>query len=241
MPDLDIAALVLPAAEIGGDFVGYFPRGADPEAGVQRQLGIAVGDISGKGLGAALLLSGAVVALNTVAAANAAPAHVVQALHEAIQPYTSRSRMNIAFCYGLLVQQSAGWALRAVGAGAVAPLVRRISGEVTWLETAGFPIGTFGASQYREVNIALMPGELLIFMSDGIVEAMNAERELFGFDRLAETVAELSPDLDAHEVLAAVVGAVRRHSLDTEQQDDITLVVVRVLAGAATQLGSSLL
>ena len=50
MPDLDIAALVLPASEIGGDFVGYFPRGADPQASVQRQLGIAVGDISGKGL-----------------------------------------------------------------------------------------------------------------------------------------------------------------------------------------------
>lgn len=109
MPDLDLAAYVLPAADIGGDFVGYFPSGAEPEAGVRRQISIAIGDISGKGLGAALLLSGAVVALNTVATPDAAPAQVAAALHNAMRPYTSRSRMNIAFCYALLAQHAGGW------------------------------------------------------------------------------------------------------------------------------------
>jgi phosphoserine phosphatase RsbU/P len=234
MPDLDIAALVLPAAEIGGDFVGYFPLGADPEAARQRQLGIALGDISGKGLGAALLLSGAVVALNTVAVDGAAPAQVTAALHEAMLPYTSRSRMTIAFCYTLLAQHAHGWSLRATGAGTIAPMLRRATGEISWLETAGFPLGPFIGAGYHEAQTELVPGDLLLLLSDGIVEAMNQDREMFGFDRLARAIAAGASGLDAHSVLASVAEAVRRHCGPTAPQDDITLVVVRVLAGSAT-------
>jgi serine phosphatase RsbU (regulator of sigma subunit) len=234
MPDLDIAALVLPASEIGGDFVGYFPRGADPEASVQRQLGVAVGDISGKGLGAALLLSGTVVALNTVAAGGAAPTHVADALHTAMLPYTSRSRMTIAFCYTLLTQQGNGWWLRSTGAGAIPPLLRRADGEIIWLETIGFPLGAFTGAHYNEIELALAPGDMLLMLSDGIVEAMNHRRERFGFDRLAHTLAEIGPEADAHRALMAVVEAMRRHCGSIEPQDDITLVVIRVLAGSGS-------
>jgi tetratricopeptide (TPR) repeat protein len=232
MPDLDIAALVLPASEIGGDFVGYFPRGADPAASVQRQLGVAVGDISGKGLSAALLLSGTVVALNTVAAGGAAPTRVADALHTAMLPYTSRSRMTIAFCYTLLTQQKNGWWLRSTGAGAIPPLLRRANGEIIWLETIGFPLGAFAGAHYNEIETVLVPGDLLLMLSDGIVEAMNRQREMFGFERLAHTLANIGPDADAHRALIRVVEAVRQHCGTIEPQDDITLVVVRVLAGA---------
>jgi serine phosphatase RsbU (regulator of sigma subunit) len=232
MPDLDIAALVLPAAEIGGDFVGYFPRGADPEASVQRQLGVAVGDISGKGLGAALLLSGTVVALNTVAAGGAAPTHVADALHSAMLPYTSRSRMTIAFCYSLLTQRERDWWLRSTGAGAIPPLLRRADGEIAWLETIGFPLGAFDGARYNEIATVLAPGDMLLMLSDGIVEAMNDQREMFGFERLAQTLGDIGSEADAHRALMAVVEAVRRHCGIVEPQDDITLVVVRVLAGA---------
>jgi tetratricopeptide (TPR) repeat protein len=233
MPDLDIAALVAPASEIGGDFVGYFPHGADPDAAARRQLGVAVGDISGKGLGAALLLSGAVVALNTVAANGAAPTRVADALHAAMLPYTSRSRMTIAFCYSLLAQQEDGWSLRSTGAGAIPPLLRRASGEIVWLETTGFPLGVFGGARYNELETALAPDDMLLMLSDGIVEAMNHRREMFGFDRLARTLADIGPGADAHDVLTTVVEAVRRHCGPIEPQDDMTLVVVRVLAGSA--------
>jgi serine phosphatase RsbU (regulator of sigma subunit) len=233
MPDLDIAALVLPASEIGGDFVGYFPRGADPQASVQRQLGIAVGDISGKGLGAALLLSGTVVALNTVAAGGALPSRVADALHTAMLPYTSRSRMTIAFCYTLLTQQENAWLLRSTGAGAIPPLLRRANGEIIWLETIGFPLGAFDGARYNELETVLAPGDMLLMLSDGIVEAMNSEREMFGFDRLAQTLGAVAPDADAHRALSTVIEVVRRHCGTVESQDDITLVVVRVLAGAS--------
>jgi hypothetical protein len=233
MPDLDIAACVLPAAEVGGDFVGYFPSGAAPETDARRQLGIAVGDISGKGLGAALLLSGTVVALNTVAVPDAAPAQVAAALHAAMRPYTSRSRMNIAFCYTLLSQRAGGWSLRTIGAGAIPPLVRRTSGEVFWLDTAGFPLGTLAADRYRETSAQLAPGDILLLLSDGVIESMNAARELFGFDRTAEVLADTGAARDAHGTLMALIEAVRRHTGALDQHDDITIVVVRVLAGTA--------
>jgi serine phosphatase RsbU (regulator of sigma subunit) len=233
MPDLDIAALVAPASEIGGDFVGYFPHGADPDAAARRQLGVAVGDISGKGLGAALLLSGAVVALNTVAAGGAPPTRVAEALHAAMLPYTSRSRMTIAFCYSLLTQQGGGWSLRSTGAGAIPPLLRRADGQIAWLETVGFPLGVFGRSSYNQIETSLIPGDMLLMLSDGIVEAMDRNREMFGFERLAGTLAEIEPDADAHRALTAILEAVRRHCGAIEPQDDVTLVVVRVLAGSA--------
>lgn len=233
MPDLDIAACVLPAVEVGGDFVAYFPQGAMPEAGVQRQIGIAVGDISGKGLGAALLLSGTVVALSTVAANGAPPAKVAEALHNSMRPYTSRSQMNIAFCYAMLDQRQTGWSLRTVSAGAIPPLIRRANREIHWMETAGFPLGALATQQYYEATTELNPGDVMLLLSDGIVEAMNDERRLFGFDRLAEVVAQIE-SRDAHGIMAGVLDAVQRHAGVTEQQDDITIVVVRVLAGAAT-------
>lgn len=206
MPDLDIAALVEPAAEIGGDFVGYFPRGAELGA-VARQIGIAVGDISGKGLGAALLLSGTVVALNTVAAASAAPREVARALHDAMYPYTSRSRMTIAFCYSLLAQQPGGWSMRTGSAqGAVAPLLRRASGECVWLETAGFPLGTLAGEEWRELRLDLQPGDVVLLFSDGIIEAMDERREMFGFDRLTGVMCDLPRDTDAHTIISRVGG-----------------------------------
>lgn len=69
-------------------------------------------------------------------------------------------------------------------------------------------------------------------MSDGIIEAMNERREMFGFERLAQTVADLPDACDAHGILAAVLHAIQAHSGTVEQQDDITLVVARVLAGS---------
>ncbi len=233
MPDLDIAALVRPAAEIGGDFVGYFPHGADPETGLRRQIGIAVGDISGKGLGAALLLSGTVVALNAVAATGAQPAQVATALHEAMYPYTSRSRMTIAFCYSLLTERADDWSVQTVGAGAIPPLIRRANGECVWLETVGFPLGTLAAALHREVETHLAPGDVLLLFSDGIIEAMDEARQMFGFDQLTATLAAIDASADAHTILSTIVEQIRRHSGSAELHDDITLVVVRVLAGAS--------
>src|SRR5262249_57731112 len=113
-----------------------------------------------------------------------------------------------------------------------ARVVRRGSGGIEGLASAGFPLGTVAPPQYSEVETTLLAGDLLLLLSDGIVEAMSANRELFGFDRLGHILARVDPAHGAHATLTTVIEAVRRHSAAVEQQDDITLVVVRVLAGA---------
>lgn len=234
MPGLDVAATVLPASEVGGDFVGYFPFGAALDAADARALGIAVGDISGKGLAAALLLSGAVVALNTVAAGAAPPVAVAQALHAAIQPYTTRSRMNIALCYTMLTETPRGWNVCAVGCGSVPPLIRRASGEVLWLDTAGLPLGTVATAQYADCTEVLRPGDTMLLLSDGVIEALDGRRRMFGFEQLERTLAQVPPDADATTTRDLVMQAVAGHSGSHEQHDDITLVVVRAMvAGCA--------
>jgi len=232
MPDLEVAAVVLPAAEIGGDFVGYTARGGDPAASIRRQLGLAVGDISGKGLAAALLLSGVVVALNSVAATRNSPAAVAAALNEAVRPYTTPSRMNVGLVYTLLTQDQRGWALRAIGAGGVPPLIRRSAGQTAWLETSGFPIGTAASVSYTEAVGHLAPGDTLLLMSDGVIEAMSPDRSLFGFDGVLAAAAAAPAERGAHAVLDAILAALRAHTAAAEQNDDITLIVVRVLAGS---------
>jgi sigma-B regulation protein RsbU (phosphoserine phosphatase) len=94
-------------------------------------------------------------------------------------------------------------------------------------------LGVFGGARYNEIETTLAPDDTLLMLSDGIVEAMNRRREMFGFDRLARTLADITPGADAHQVLTTVAQAVRRHCGAIEPQDDITLVVVRVLSGSA--------
>jgi serine phosphatase RsbU (regulator of sigma subunit) len=232
MPDLEMAARVLPAAEIGGDFLAFAPRGGDPAGGVRRQIGLAVGDISGKGLGAALLLSGVIVALNSVMAAHSSPAAVASALHEAVQPYTTRSRMNIALLYTQLTQNQAGWSIQAVSAGAVPPLLRSADGQAAFMDVGGFPVGSVATVSYREVQSQLAPGDLLVLASDGVIEMMSPRRALFGFEGLAAVLSTIPPGASASAVLLTILDALHRHAAGAEQHDDITLVVVRVLAGS---------
>lgn len=231
IPDLEIAAVVVPAAEIGGDFIGYVMDGDAAEPGTRR-VGLAVGDISGKGLAAALLLSGAVVALNSVATVQHSPGEVTAALHSAIEPYTRRTRMNIAVSYVQLGQEPGGWWMRAMSAGGVPPLLLRAGGTAAWLDTSGFPIGTFAPGSYREAATVLAPGDVLLLMSDGVIEMMDPQRTLFGFDRLARTVVACGPNQPADRYLAAIRAALHDHAAGSPQHDDLTIMAVRSLAGA---------
>jgi serine phosphatase RsbU (regulator of sigma subunit) len=142
--------------------------------------------------------------------------------------------MNIALCYVLLEQRTESWWLRSVGAGMIAPLIRRAVGTVEWVDTAGFPLGSLVTQSYRETVTELYPGDVLVMLSDGIVEVMSADRELFGFERLAHTLAAIDPACGAQQIMAALLDAVHAHGAGVDQHDDMTLVVVRVLGGTLT-------
>lgn len=213
----DLACWSGPAREVGGDFYAYvrLPDG---------RIGLSVGDVSGKGLPAALLVSTCLALLRGATAGAASPGALLSTLDRALVDSTRATRQNCALCCVELV----GGSLRAANAGGVAPLLRRAGGHVEWVEAGGLPLGTgLGGLGYRDSRAELGPGDMLVLVSDGVVEAMDEAGQLFGFERLEAALATLVADsaftavAELREALAAFTGPADAH-------DDMTIVALRL-------------
>ncbi len=218
-PGFDIAGGTSPARVVGGDFFGYyFPPGAD------HRLGIAVGDVSGSGMPAALLMTLTVGLLGAESRETFAPAPLLTRLGVALQPHCARSRLNVAICYLLMGSDGK---LRAANAGNIAPLIRRADGHTEWLEAHGLPLG-FEMAGYSvgEREAQLEPGDVLVLITDGLLEARNEAGEFFSFERFEQTVASASPQAGAAAVQEHILRAVRAFTAPVEPHDDVTVMVV---------------
>jgi sigma-B regulation protein RsbU (phosphoserine phosphatase) len=124
--------------------------------------------------------------------------------------------------------------LQIANAGATQPLFYRTgpegsaqSGQIDTIRAEGFPLGLFPGVEYEEISVATQPGDILVFLSDGITDAQNAEGEMFGDERVAALMAE-NGDASAAELAAMIHGAVGMFQADVEQFDDQTVLVLRV-------------
>jgi serine phosphatase RsbU (regulator of sigma subunit) len=196
-------------------------------------MGIAVGDVSGKGMQAALMMTLSFGLLTNQLRHSVAPAELLAELNSEIHPHTQRNNLNTAMCY-LTIQcaDPSGrreWRLRVANAGLVAPLVRYPNGKVEWLDVRGFPLGMVTDIYYRELEQALVPGTQLILSSDGIVEAMNIYNELYGFDRLVQRLASAPGNgHSAQALLDWILTDVRAFVGEAEAHDDVTMVAIVV-------------
>jgi serine phosphatase RsbU (regulator of sigma subunit) len=130
----------------------------------------------------------------------------------------------------VIASQANGTAqVRVANSGCVAPLIRRAGGRVEWVEVGGLPLGVGLGAQlgYPEANLNLRPGELVLLTSDGLVEATDEAGNLFGFERLAQVVAQ-GPQTDATAMLAHLQAEVAAFTGQTEPHDDLTIVVLQV-------------
>jgi serine phosphatase RsbU (regulator of sigma subunit) len=213
---LSVYARSLPAYEVGGDFYSYMalPHG---------RAAIAIGDISGKGVGAALLMALTSSLVESHARQSESPAQVLQALNSALTPRMKANRMNAALLYAVLDPSSRQ--LTVANAGMIAPLLLGSQG-VRMLDIGGLPIGSFAGAIYREHTLTLDAGETLLFVSDGVVEAHNAQSELWGFERLEALLQHLEGAGDTRQIVTAILDAVHVWMGDAEQHDDITVVAV---------------
>lgn len=228
VPDLDIAGISLPAEEVGGDFYGFYPTGITIGSTAQRSVGVALSDISGKGLASALLTSGTAVAISTAIGDNPQPNLLLNRVHSALYPHTQRNQMYVAICYALLLQNKRGWEVQAASGGALPPLIRRASGEVEWLSTGGLPVGCMKDCSYSQVIDQLEPDDVLVLISDGIVEAMNSNKELFGFERFEDALLHAPIERGAHAIVQHLLTLVQTFVGSNEQHDDLTIVVLKV-------------
>jgi|GEM_PF-4277458 len=231
----DVVCHSTPAREIGGDLYAYyaFPSTLNPfdERLASDHFAVMVGDVSGKGMPAALLMAVSVASYQAVVGQSLSPGALLAHLDKAITPYTHETSQNCAMIYvDIMLDGNQSAVVRIANAGCMFPLIRRVDGSTEWIEVVGVPLGMGGLGSqlgYEEVGVTLSKGDFIILTSDGIVEAMNAQKELFGFERLEHAVVT-GPATSAEDMLEHAKGEVATFGGDTEPHDDMTIVVVQV-------------
>lgn len=219
IPGLDLAAAYVPARELGGDFYDFLPYG-------EGRLAIALGDVSGKGTAAALYGSLAIGTIREIVVDRACdPACMLALLNQRLQNTRLDARF-IALLFG--VYDAAHRRLTLANAGSPYPLLLR-DGHVISVRLEGVPLGLLPGIEYDESALDLLPGDVVVFASDGILESENASEEEFGLQRLSALLSSISPDDSAHAIAERILAETDDHSgAGTAPHDDRTLVVLRV-------------
>jgi serine phosphatase RsbU (regulator of sigma subunit) len=217
LADLDIRGRSLPAEEVGGDFYTYLPL-------TGGRLGLAVGDVSGKGMASALYMAIASSVVEAQASSSPDSATLIRHVNNLLYRRVHDTGMNTALLYALfdLTRRQ----LRVSNAGLITPIYYH-NGAYRYVECYGLPLGVMAGEIYEEKHIKLQPGDVLLFLTDGIVEAMNRQRELYGFPRL-EAVLEDCAAQDAQTIMDSVFDSVFEFMEGMPPHDDMTLVVVKV-------------
>jgi serine phosphatase RsbU (regulator of sigma subunit)/anti-sigma regulatory factor (Ser/Thr protein kinase) len=221
LPDLPgwrISAYYQPAREVGGDFYDFIEL---PEG----QVGIVVGDVTDKGVPAALVMATTHSILRSDAPRIVAPGEVLARANELLVAEMPPA-MFVTCLYAVLDPKTGR--LRYANAGHDLPYVRTRHG-VMELRATGMPLGLMPGMDYEEKEIVLEPGAGLLLHSDGLVEAHNAERKMFGFPRLKKLVGERD---GGEELIDLLLEELNRFTVDDwEQEDDITLVTLQRAGG----------
>ena len=216
----DIAGCCISANHVGGDFFQYHPL-------LDGKLALSLADVTGHGMEAAIpvvMFSG-----------------ILRSQMELGDPLDRRfGRLNrtlydslddrtfVCFLMGELVPATR--IFRLANSGCPYPYhFHAASGEVAELQIEGYPLGVRADTIYASIEISLEPGDYVVFCSDGIIEAGNAEEEMFGFERTAETIKQgCTEGLPAEGLIDRLIGAVKAFTGDASQGDDMTVVVLRV-------------
>jgi phosphoserine phosphatase RsbU/P len=219
IPGLDLATAYIPARELGGDFYDLLPYGVG-------RLAVVTGDVSGKGTAAALFGSMAIGILRELV--HDTDASASKMLHE-LNVRLLAARLDarfIAMQFG--IYDAARRELNVANAGGTLPLLVR-NGEVTEINVTGMPLGLLPEAEFDEQTLSLMPGDVVVFASDGVQESMNKDQEEFGTDRLKALLSTVAPEDPGYTVAQRIVRATDEHSgTGRMPHDDRTLMILRV-------------
>jgi len=204
---------------VGGDYYDFLPM---PGGGFLFTLG----DVSGKGIAASVLMASMQASLRSqVVRAPASLAALIGDLNKAAYSFSTADKYSTLFC-GLLDVPSRK--LTYVNAGQVCPmLLRSRSGQVERLDGGGFPVGLWAESTYEQGEVLLEPGDAVVCFSDGISEATNADDEMWD-EPGVEKIVRSCRGLTAQQIIELLVGAADRFTGEAKQSDDMTVVAIRV-------------
>ncbi len=213
-PDFDVYATMDPAKGVGGDFYDYFLIDDD-------HLCLVIADVSGKGVPAALFMMTSKIILQSCAMLGRSPAEILAKTNEAICS-NNEAQMFVTVWVGILDLNTG--LLKAANAGHEYPVLKDPNGPYRlYKDRHGIVIGGVEGAPYFEYEVQLYPGSKLFVYTDGVKEAANAQKELFGVKRILETLNEI-PDAGPHEVLQTIRKKVDEFVQDEEQFDDLTML-----------------
>jgi serine phosphatase RsbU (regulator of sigma subunit)/anti-sigma regulatory factor (Ser/Thr protein kinase) len=215
LPGWQLAAYYQPARAVGGDFYDFLSF-------ADGRLGLVIGDVTDKGVPAALVMATTRSILRAAAQGEATPGRVLERTNDLLCPDIP-PRMFVTCLYAIL--DPATGRLRYANAGHDLPYQRHAAGGATELRATGMPLGLMPRMQYEEHETELAPGDSILLYSDGLVEAHNLRREMFSFPRLMRLVGEHAGGKELIdfllEQLTTFVGP------GWEQEDDVTLVTLQ--------------
>ena len=220
IPGYDVVGVSFPCYEVGGDYYDFIEK---PDG----RTVVALGDVSGKGTGAALLMSSIHAAVRAHTRTRLSASEIVSEINQYIYDNTPANRYVTLF-YSELDPRS--HQLTYINGGHNSPLLVRASGEVTPLDIGGFPVGITPFGDYREGWVEIEPGDVMVVYSDGVTESLDEAGEEFGEARLIEivqknrgrTAAGLRDRID--EALTKFVGK-------ADSVDDLTIVILKRKSG----------
>lgn len=216
LPDWDLAVHWQPAREVGGDFYDFIQLS-------EHRLGIIIADVTDKGIPAAMVMATTRSLLRAAAENFDSPGKVLARANDLLYPDIP-SKMFVT-CLYLIIDTSTGL-IQFANAGHNLPYLRTDDGVVEARAT-GMPLGLMPGMDYEETETTLLPGQSLLLSSDGLVEAHNQEREMFGFPRLKQIMTE---DQNGKELIGMLLNSLAEFTGDEyEQEDDITLLTIERL------------
>jgi phosphoserine phosphatase RsbU/P len=223
VPGLAIAFATRPANTVAGDFYDVFAR--PPSASGSTHFMLAIADVAGKSIPAALLMATLQASLRTLSATSYSLPELVAGMNRYA---CSNSQSGLRFTTAFLAEfDPAPRALAYINAGHNAPILLRSSGGVERLSVGGLPLGILGETQYQSGEVILQTGDLLVTFTDGLIEALNSRGEDYGEQRLLNLL-QSGTTATPEELLRRMMSDVDFFVGETAQHDDITCLLVKV-------------
>jgi sigma-B regulation protein RsbU (phosphoserine phosphatase) len=217
-PGIQIAMRFHSSLEVAGDYYDVVPLPGG------RTL-LAVGDVAGKGAGAAMIMANVQAALRSMARAGVTIGPIVAGVNDVLCHNTDPGQFVTFFA---AIYSPDDRSFTCINAGHNPPRIVRANGEIVLLETGGPLLGVLPGVPYQEETVVVSPGDTLIAFTDGVCEAMNAAEEEFGEPRVAEVCASVL-DHEPEFIAATIENAVTEYHGSSCFDDDFTLLVVKVM------------
>ena len=213
--NLELEGFLKPAREVGGDIYDYYVR--------DEKLFFCIGDVSGKGAPAAMLMAVVQALFRSASAHESNPARIILSINEAACQ-NNKSNMFVTMFVGVLDLPTGH--LRYCDAGHDAPILME-DGKWKLIDAAPhLPVGVFADTKYEMQTLTLLPSSTIFLYTDGLTEAKDAARKQFGLERIM-TILEESTDDEPKDILANISDAVDKFVKNAEQSDDLTMLAIK--------------